>query len=41
MTASKLVGGVEYKLVFTRYKRVNGRIVYPKNAKVFRFWVKA
>ena len=26
--------------VFCRYIRRNGKIIYPKNAKVFHFWVK-
>lgn len=30
-----------YKLVFCRSIRRNGRIVYPKRAKFFRFWMKA
>lgn len=25
--------------VFARYIRKNGRVIYPKNGKVFRFWV--
>lgn len=25
--------------VYARYIRRNGRIVYPKNGRVFRFWV--
>lgn len=29
-----------YKLVYARYIRKNGRIIYPKTAKCFRFWVK-
>lgn len=27
------------KEVFCRYIRKNGRIIYPKNAKFFHFWV--
>lgn len=26
--------------VYARYIRRNGKIVYPKNARFFRFWVK-
>lgn len=26
--------------VFARFIRKNGRIIYPKNARFFRFWVK-
>ena len=29
-----------YKLVYARYIRKKGRIIYPKKAKCFRFWVK-
>ena len=29
-----------YTLVYVRYIRKNGRIIYPKKAKCFRFWVK-
>jgi len=29
-----------YKVVYSRYKTVRGKRVYPKNAKVFRFLVK-
>ncbi len=32
--------GNTYKLVFCKYIKKNGRIIYPKNAKAFRFWVK-
>lgn len=41
MQTSKVVDGKEYKLVFARHKKINGHIVYPKNAKVFCFWVEA
>ncbi len=33
----KQTGWVE---VFARYIRRNGKIIYPKNAKYFHFWVK-
>ncbi len=29
-----------YKEIFTRYVHKNGRIIYPKKAKYFHFWVK-
>lgn len=29
-----------YRIVFARYIRRNGKIIYPKKAKVFRFFVK-
>lgn len=29
-----------YREVICRYVRRNGKIIYPKNAKVFRFFVK-
>ncbi len=41
MAASKFVNGKEYRLVFARYIHKGGRIIYPKNAKVFSFWVEA
>lgn len=25
--------------VYCRYIRKNGRVIYPKNGKMFRFWV--
>lgn len=37
----KMIDGKEYKLVFTRYIRKNGRIIYPKTGKVFCFWIEA
>jgi hypothetical protein len=30
-----------YREVFCRYIRRNGKIIYPKNGKVFHFYVKA
>jgi hypothetical protein len=30
-----------YREVFCRYIIRNGKIIYPKNAKVFHFYVKA
>lgn len=41
MTTSKLVDGKEFKLVFVRYIRKNGHVIYPKTSKVFCFWVEA
>ncbi len=41
MSITKTLNGVKYKLIFTRYIKKNGRIIYPKNSKVFCFWVKA
>lgn len=29
-----------YHLVFCRCIRRNGKLVYPKNGRFFRFWVK-
>ena len=26
--------------VYARFIRKNGRVIYPKSGKVFRFWVK-
>ena len=39
MTNVKFVDGKRYRLVYAKYIRKNGRIVYPKRAKAFRFWV--
>jgi hypothetical protein len=30
-----------YREVFCRFIRRNGKIIYPKNGKVFHFYVKA
>jgi hypothetical protein len=30
-----------YKVVYARYITVKGKRIYPKHAKVFRFYVKA
>lgn len=29
-----------YRLVYARYVTRNGRRIYPKRARCFRFWVK-
>lgn len=39
METRKVKGGKAYKLVFVKSIRKNGKTIYPKNAKVFRFWV--
>lgn len=41
MRTSKVVNGKEFKLVFAKYIRKDGRIIYPKSSKVFCFWVEA
>lgn len=41
MNKSKLVDGKEYKLIFRRYYRKNGRTIYPKHSKVFPLWIPA
>lgn len=42
MTRLKTKDGVQYKKVYARYiRRADGRIIYPKTAKAFCFWVKA
>jgi len=41
MSNFKVVNGVTYKLVYCRSIRRNGRIIYPKRSKCFRFWVQA
>lgn len=37
----KIINGKRYKLVFAKFVRKNGKPVYPKNARVFSFWVEA
>jgi len=32
--------GHTYVLIFCKYVRRGGKIIYPKNGKCFRFWVK-
>lgn len=41
MDSFKTVDGVRFKVVYSRYIRKNGKRVYPKRSKVFRFLVKA
>lgn len=41
MRSTKSVNGKQYKLVFARYIRKNGRTIYPKGSKAFCFWVLA
>jgi len=31
--------GGYWKLIHCRYVRRNGKIIYPKNRKCFRFWM--
>jgi len=35
----KVENGIEYKLVFCKSIRRNGKTIYPKNSKFFKFWV--
>lgn len=35
----RTLNGVTQKLVFCRYKVINGVKIYPKKAKAFAFWV--
>lgn len=39
MSTFKNENGKRYKLVFTPYIRKNGKTIYPKRAKFFKFWV--
>ena len=41
MHSRKVVNGKEYKLVFARYIRKDGKFIFPKNSKAFCFWVEA
>ena len=36
---TRIYHGKLQKLVFARYIRRHGKVVYPTKAKVFRFWV--
>lgn len=37
----KFINGKQYKLVFAKYIRKNGKTIYPKGSKAFCFWVLA
>ena len=37
---AKKVPPVGYREVFAKFIRKNGKVIYPKNAKVFHFFVK-
>ena len=39
MSAYKVVNGRICKLVFAKSVVKNGRTIYPKKSKVFRFWI--
>lgn len=39
MSQFQIVNGKLCKLVYAKSIRVNGRTVYPKRAKAFRFWI--
>lgn len=39
MTAFSMRNGKLCKLVFCRFIRKNGKTIYPKHSKVFKFWV--
>lgn len=39
MTNFRQKGGVLYKQVFCKYIIRDGRRIYPRKAKVFKFWV--
>lgn len=34
----KRIDGKLYKLVYSKYIRKNGKIIYPKKSKYFKFW---
>jgi hypothetical protein len=38
--ATKKVVPAGYREVFCRYITRNGKVIWPKNAKCFHFWVK-
>ena len=35
----KVENGVTYKLIFCKSIRRNGKTIYPKNTRFFKFWV--
>lgn len=39
MNCIKSKDGKLYKLVFCKYIRKNGKVIYPKKAKVFKIWI--
>lgn len=39
MSNYKIEDGKAYKLVFARFIRKNGKTIYPKKSKFFKFWV--
>ncbi len=39
MNSSKFINGKLCKLVFCKYIRKNGKVIYPKKAKAFCIWV--
>ncbi len=39
MEVHKIINGELCKLVFAKYIRKNGKIIYPKNGKAFKFYV--
>lgn len=39
MSDFKVENGKLYKLVYCKYIRRNGKIIYPKKGKTFRFWI--
>ena len=36
----KIENGQAYQLIFCDHIVRNGKVIYPKNAKFFKFWVK-
>ena len=39
MAMTKIVNGKEYMLIFSPYIRRNGKVIYPKRSRYFKFWV--
>ena len=39
MNSPKFINGKLCKLVFCKYIRKNGKVIYPKKAKAFCIWV--
>lgn len=39
MNESKVVNGKPCKVIFAKYIRKNGKVIYPKNGKAFKFYV--
>lgn len=39
MKTCKFINGKPCKVIFAKYIRKNGKVIYPKNGKAFKFYV--